>query len=1052
MAATHNNLRAATAALSAMATILLAVILLALRPIPAFAEENQAQEAAAGNISLSVPTELNCFVKADGQVITPEAKDYAIANTGTEEVMLDAVTVTANSDSGPISLSAEAFVGTTGQPAGTLSSWFSYSKDANGLGDVKSQEKQIIQPGQSLLAKWNVGKLNDKDNANVLNRLSGKDGFALATVTFTFKPKQAFAVLYDDGSAVLYKRCVKQMPVAGNGFNDGTGMRKVSKVVSSIENNEDIFKDDTLINRVTVRDSGIKPRTTKQWFLNCANLTNAELKQLDTSLTSSMESMFTGCTELVSIDVSGWDTRKVTNMSRVFTYCEKITELDLSSWDTSNVTDMYSLFYDCSKLQTISFPEDGAGNKWITGKVTNMVQLFGNCYDLNSVDVSSWDTASVTNMAYMFAECKKFDKLDLSRWDTGRVTDMEGMFTNCSGLKEITLRQGWKFKFTQCDLPEVLYVKNGDTYSVYNGDFPITATTTFYTQKGLRAFAVVYDNGTNGKIATLYKRYVGKMPEPGKLFDDGTGARQVSAVIHDIESDHKAGIFSDSDITAVSAADDDIQPSTMERWFSGCTNLKNVNLSRVDASKVVSMANMFAGCGSLAFLDLSGWDATNVKDMSGMFSACFQLDTIKLDGMKVQNVSNLNRMFANCEKLNTLNIPSDWCISKATDKGYTDMGYMFYACKSLKKIDFSKWNISNVTNTEYMFYMCSNLSEIAIPSGENPWRVKGSRDDQSNGNGAKFMFGGCSSLLVLDLKNMNVEQVENMSGMFSGCSELTLLDLSGWNASNVRDMSGMFSGCIKLATLKLDSTKVQNASNMDRMFANCENLEMLSIPSDWNTSNVTNMSHMFYACKSIKGLDLSNWNVSSVTDMEQMFATCSNLQMLNLANWRTSGNPVANNLLTSCSSLRQITLGAGWSIDFAIAGFPKPLYVIRGNQYVALTGMPSLTQETTIYTESYKNEHPLEMRATSHDSTLSVEDSAPEPNANLEPSSPRGQFDATTTAPSIADAAIDQSANAAEECCDKHVDHELDNLDSNQSAKRSSFSLSKRQEKISIAA
>lgn len=439
MAATHNNLRAATAALSAMAIILLAVTLLALRPIPAFAEENQAQEAAAGNISLSVPTELNCFVKADGQVITPEAKDYAIANTGTEEVMLDAVTVTANSDSGPISLSAEAFVGTTGQPAGTLSSWFSYSKDANGLGDVKSQEKQILQPGQSLLAKWNVGKLNAKDNANVLNRLSGKDGFALAAVSFTFKPKQAFAVLYDDGSAVLYKRCVKQMPVAGNGFNDGTGMRKVSKVVSSIENNEDIFKNDTLINRVTVRDSGIKPRTTKQWFLNCVNLTNAELKQLDTSLTSSMESMFNGCTELLSIDVSGWDTRNVTNMRLVFTYCEKITELDLSSWDTGNVTDMYSLFYDCQKLRTISFPEDGAGNKWITGKVTDMAQMFSSCYDLNPVDVSSWDTGSVTDMRNMFSDCKKFDKLDLSRWDTGSVTNMALMFADCSNLKSLDL-------------------------------------------------------------------------------------------------------------------------------------------------------------------------------------------------------------------------------------------------------------------------------------------------------------------------------------------------------------------------------------------------------------------------------------------------------------------------------------------------------------------------------------------------------------------------------------------------------------------------------------
>lgn len=68
MMAMRNNLRAATAALSVAATILLAVVLLALRPIPAFAEENQAQEAAAGNISLSVPTELNCFVKADARL------------------------------------------------------------------------------------------------------------------------------------------------------------------------------------------------------------------------------------------------------------------------------------------------------------------------------------------------------------------------------------------------------------------------------------------------------------------------------------------------------------------------------------------------------------------------------------------------------------------------------------------------------------------------------------------------------------------------------------------------------------------------------------------------------------------------------------------------------------------------------------------------------------------------------------------------------------------------------------------------------------------------
>lgn len=1232
MAATHNNLRAATAALSAMATILLAVILLAFRPIPAFAEGGQVQGIAEGNVVLKVTPNLPCAVKADGSVLTPDAEKWSIDNIGSEEVRLGDVTVDVNKYAGPVSLSAIASVYKGEQIHGDNFSWFSYAE-----GKFNQQKKQqCLQPNESLRVKWSVGNLDATKNAEALKQCASADGYNLATVSFSYELKQAFAVLYDDGSAVLYKRYMDALPVVGSSFDDGTvaGARKVSKVVSNIETSGGIFNGDTNLEKISVADNGIRPTTTNQWFRNCNNLASVDLEKIDTSMVTNMTSMFGGCSKLDSLDLSNfetskvqcmdgmfsrcyalrtldfksfntsnvkdmdnmflscigltsldlsnfdtanvedmhsmfsgcsnlktlklsqsWNTGSVVSMKEMFRECSKLTELDVADWNTGSVKDMGLMFYDCGELLLRGVSEWNTENvmdmrdlfngcakltnlnlaKWGTDKVTNMIGMFYRCANLETITgLSQWNTGEVTNMGYMFCQCGKLKSLDLSGWNTSKVSSMDlmfrgcvnletltglegqgwntenvtdmrdmfmdcskitalqlsgfntskvtnmgrmfagcsglaslnlssfdtlkvtnvgGMFSSCSGLEEVTLKKGWNFKFEACGLPKELYVKNGDTYLVYNNDdFPITATTKFYTQKGLKAFAVVYDDGAGGKSATLYKRYVDKMPEPGKLFDDGTGARQVSAVIDDIESDCKAGIFSDSDITAVSAADDDIQPSTMERWFSGCTNLKNVNLSRVDASKVVSMANMFAGCGSLAFLDLSGWDATNVKDMSGMFSACFQLATIKLDGMKVQNVSNLNRMFANCEKLNTLNIPSDWCISKATDKGYTDMGYMFYACKSLKKIDFSKWNISNATNTEYMFYMCSDLSEIAIPSGKNPWRVKGSKDDQSNGNGATLMFGGCSSLLSLDLKNMNVEQVENMSGMFSGCSELTLLDLSGWNASNVKDMSGMFSGCIKLATLKLDSMKVQNASNMDRMFANCENLEMLSIPSDWNTSNVTNMSHMFYACKSIKGLDLSNWNVSSVADMEQMFATCSNLQMLNLANWRTSGNPVANNLLTSCSSIRQIILGAGWSIDFEIAGFPKPLYVIRENQYVALTGKPSLTQETTFYTESYKNEHPLAMQATGHDSNPAVEGAMSEQNASLEASSPRGQLDATTIAASMVESVIDQSANAAEGCCDKHVDYELENLDSNQFAELSAFSLSKRQENISIAA
>src|SRR5690606_186926 len=39
---------------------------------------------------------------------------------------------------------------------------------------------------------------------------------------------------------------------------------------------------------------------------------------------------------------------------------------------------------------------------------------------------------------------------------------------------------------------------------------------------------------------------------------------------------------------------------------------------------------------------------------------------------------------------------------------------------------------------------------------------------------------------------------------------------------------------------------------------------------DWNTSNVTDMSYMFYKAVNFDG-DISNWNTTNVTNMSHMF-------------------------------------------------------------------------------------------------------------------------------------------------------------------------------------
>jgi surface protein len=79
-------------------------------------------------------------------------------------------------------------------------------------------------------------------------------------------------------------------------------------------------------------------------------------------------------------------------------------------------------------------------------------------------------------------------------------------------------------------------------------------------------------------------------------------------------------------------------------------------------------------------------------------------------------------------------------------------------------------------------------------------------------------------------------------------------NISGWNVSNVRDFSWMFS-CVPI----------------DRDF------------SQWNTSNATDMSYMFYRAERFNS-NISKWNISKVKSFREMFG------FGNDPNWTTSFN------------------------------------------------------------------------------------------------------------------------------------------------------------------
>ena len=140
--------------------------------------------------------------------------------------------------------------------------------------------------------------------------------------------------------------------------------------------------------------------------------------------------------------------------------------------------------------------------------------------------------------------------------------------------------------------------------------------------------------------------------------------------------------------------------------------------------------------------------------------------------------------FSNCKNLTQIEGMGNLNTEKVTD-----MSYMFYNCRKLSSLDFSKFNTENVTDMSYMFDNCRELSS-------------------------------------LDLSKFNTENVTNMTNMFYNCSALSTLDLSNFNTAKVEDMSCMFSDCFTLTTIYgSDEFVTEEVYNSQNMFYGCKNLK-----------------------------------------------------------------------------------------------------------------------------------------------------------------------------------------------------------------------------------
>ena len=146
----------------------------------------------------------------------------------------------------------------------------------------------------------------------------------------------------------------------------------------------------------------------------------------------------------------------------------------------------------------------------------------------------------------------------------------------------------------------------------------------------------------------------------------------------------------------------------------------------------------------------------------------------------------------------------------------------------------------------------------------------------------------------------------NSSELFCNFRKLTEIEnINLLDTSNVTNMSQMFYLCEKLTNLDISNFDTSKVTDMSSMFSNCDSLTRLDV-SKFDTSEVTNMSSMFSYCRGLTSLDVSNFDTSQVTDMSNMFYECNRLTSPDVSNFDTSKVTNMSDMFGGCRSLTRL--------------------------------------------------------------------------------------------------------------------------------------------------
>ncbi|MCR5702659.1 MAG: InlB B-repeat-containing protein [Lachnospiraceae bacterium] len=385
--------------------------------------------------------------------------------------------------------------------------------------------------------------------------------------------------------------------------------------------------------------------------------------------------------------------------------------------------------------------------------------------------------------------------------------------------------------------------------------------------------------------------------------------------------------------------------SNCNSLFAGMENLERVDLSGADSSNVKIMSYMFNNASVLLSVDFGSINTAEVTTMKGMFESCPKLVTIDASALRSSKLLNSQEMFYgvgyNIQELDLSNFLFPITTNPASDSTNMLRGSSVYDLYLPEAIP-DGWDISNASTLKRVYYAGTqsewNEKAVKLPSSSvvvicNHNGMTKTSPDESHADTTDWYK---NYKYAINKKNKRLKITSYTGSSATSITVPAYTKINGVTYTTVIDSSNNTSGYNKasiwnsvastLSTLVL-KPGVEFSQDSKYMFANLQKLSTITL-AGVNTSDVFDMSNMFFQCYALKNIDLSDFDTSNVKNYSSMFQKVGvnvTATSINIQNFDINGSV---NSMFSSASVNNIYLPEKWvkNQDFTSVSNLKNIY------------------------------------------------------------------------------------------------------------------------------